>query len=148
VERAGYAAAPPGGTRLAGLGAVVVRAERLGGQADRARSPLAPCGTSLYWTGLSQGKRAVEVDFRSAEGREVIAALVARRGIVVANADLPGLSYEKLRERREDLIHALLTGRRDGGTAVDYTVNAETGLPAVTGPAGIEGPVNHVLPAW
>lgn len=148
VELSGYVATPLCGMTLARLGADVVRVEPIGGQADRSRWPLAPSGTSLYWTGLNQGKRAVEVDFRSAEGREVIAALVARRGVVVANADLPGLSYEELRERREDLIHALLTGRRDGGTAVDYTVNAETGLPAVTGPAGIEGPVNHVLPAW
>ncbi|MEV4833438.1 CoA transferase [Nonomuraea sp. NPDC049486] len=148
VELSGYVATPLCGMTLAQLGADVVRVEPIGGQADRSRWPLGPSGTSLYWTGLNKGKRAVEVDFRSDEGRAVIADLVERRGVVVANADLPGLSYEKLRERRKDLIHALLTGRRDGGTAVDYTVNAETGLPAVTGPAGEAGPVNHVLPAW
>jgi 2-methylfumaryl-CoA isomerase len=31
---------------------------------------------------------------------------------------------------------------------VDYTVNAATGFPLVTGPAGSDGPVNHVMPAW
>jgi 2-methylfumaryl-CoA isomerase len=41
-----------------------------------------------------------------------------------------------------------LTGRRDGSTAVDYTVNATSGFAAVTGPATQAGPVNHVLPAW
>jgi 2-methylfumaryl-CoA isomerase len=148
VEISGYVATPLCGMTLAQLGADVVRVEPIGGQTDRSRWPLGPSGTSLYWTGLNKGKRAVAVDFRSEEGRAVVAGLVEKRGIVVANADLPGLSYEKLRERRKDLIHALLTGRRDGGTAVDYTVNAETGLPAVTGPAGTEGPVNHVLPAW
>jgi 2-methylfumaryl-CoA isomerase len=31
---------------------------------------------------------------------------------------------------------------------VDYTVNAETGVPLITGPAGLDRPVNHALPAW
>src|SRR5260370_4830506 len=40
------------------------------------------------------------------------------------------------------------TGDRDGGTAVAYTVNAALGFPWLTGPEGLDGPVNHVLPAW
>jgi 2-methylfumaryl-CoA isomerase len=39
-----------------------------------------------------------------------------------------------------------LTGNRDGSAAVDYTVNAASGFPLVTGRG--DGPVNHVLPAW
>jgi hypothetical protein len=31
---------------------------------------------------------------------------------------------------------------------VDYTVNAATGFPLITGPEEHAGPVNHVLPAW
>ena len=31
---------------------------------------------------------------------------------------------------------------------MDYTVNAATGFPMITGPDGFAGPVNHVLPAW
>ena len=41
-----------------------------------------------------------------------------------------------------------LTGRRDGGSEVDYTVNPQIGFPLLTGPAGSSEPVNHVLPAW
>ncbi len=41
-----------------------------------------------------------------------------------------------------------LTGRRDGGSEVDYTVNPQIGFPMLTGPAGSSEPVNHVLPAW
>ena len=41
-----------------------------------------------------------------------------------------------------------LVGRRDGGSEVDYTVNPQTGLPFVTGPRPLPGPVNHLLPAW
>jgi 2-methylfumaryl-CoA isomerase len=31
---------------------------------------------------------------------------------------------------------------------VDYTVNSATGIPFLTGPPDLHGPVNHVLPAW
>jgi 2-methylfumaryl-CoA isomerase len=151
VELSAYVATPLCGMTLSQLGADVIRVEPPGGQADRTRWPLSPAGTSLYWTGLNKGKRAVAVDFRSAEGRELIAGLVAgggrRGGIVVTNAVFPELSYPALSARRADVIHVQLSGKWDGGTAVDYTVNAETGLPMVTGPAGA-GPVNHVLPAW
>ena len=49
---------------------------------------------------------------------------------------------------RPDLIHVEVSGRADGGTGVDYTVNAAIGFPLVTGPAELSTPVNHVLPAW
>ena len=41
-----------------------------------------------------------------------------------------------------------LTGRRDGGSEVDYTVNPQIGLPAMTGPTDTPNMVNHVFPAW
>lgn len=63
-------------------------------------------------------------------------------------AGRPWLSYDKLAARREDLIYVGIQGRHDGSAAVDYTVNAETGFPHVTGPPEHSGPVNHVLPAW
>jgi len=39
-------------------------------------------------------------------------------------------------------------GWADGTSAVDYTINAALGVPDMTGPASLDGPVNHVLPAW
>jgi len=39
-------------------------------------------------------------------------------------------------------------GTRDGGPAVDYTVNPGVGFPCATGPEGSSEPVCHVLPAW
>src|SRR5215475_4123932 len=144
VEISSFVAAP--------LGAEVVRVDPLGGAADVTRWPLAPSGASLYWTGLNKGKRSVTLDFRSDQGRETIGNLVAGSGpdggIVLTNADFPWLSYEELSKRRPDLIHLKITGRRGGGPAVDYTVNAAVGFPLATGPEGTEGPVNHVLPAW
>ena len=149
VELAGFVAVPLGGMTLASLGAEVIRVDPIGGGPDRGRWPADPSGNSLYWAGLNQGKKSVTVDLRAPEGRELVAELAAAAGIVLTNTHpRPGLSPVDLRGRRPDLIHVQLTGRRDGSTAVDYTVNAECGFPGITGPAELDAPVNHVLPAW
>ena len=153
VEVSSFVATPLCGLTLAQLGAEVVRVEPVGGGPDRGRWPLAPDGTSLYWNGLNPGKAAVAVDLSSAEGRRLVAELVVRGGprggIVVTNTERwPELTYPALRERRPDVISVLLTGTHDGGTAVDYTVQAATGFPLATGPASRSAPVNHLLPAW
>ncbi|NVI92028.1 CoA transferase, partial [Actinomadura sp. BRA 177] len=147
VELSSFVATPLGGMTLAQLGADVIRVDQVGGGPDIDRWPLAPSGRSLYWAGLNKGKRSVTVDLRSPEGREVVAALVAESGIVLTNAPLrEGLTYDELKASRPDLIHVQLQGTRDGGNAVDYTVNAAMGFPGITGPSG--APVNHALPAW
>jgi 2-methylfumaryl-CoA isomerase len=50
------------------------------------------------------------------------------------------------------MICVRIMGWPDGSPALDYTVNAAAGIPAMTGPAGeapaCAAPVNHVLPAW
>lgn len=148
IEVSSFVAAPLGGLTLAQLGAEVIRIDPLGGAADTTRWPLAPGGGSLYWTSLNKGKRSVTLDFRSDSGRETVRKLAEKAGVVLTNAAFPWLSYETLSQNRPDLIHLLITGRHDGGPAVDYTVNAGIGFPLVTGPENTEGPVNHVLPAW
>ncbi|KZS62920.1 CoA transferase [Mycobacterium ostraviense] len=149
VEVSSFVAAPLCGLTLGQLGAQVIRVDPIGGAADVQRWPLASSGTSIYWTGLNKGKRSVTVDLRSAEGQQLVQRLVVEGdGIVVTNAGFPWLGHELLAARRSDVIHLQLLGRGDGSTAVDYTVNAATGFPLVTGPVGHAGPVNHVLPAW
>ncbi|URN02511.1 CoA transferase [Actinomadura madurae] len=149
VELSSFVATPLGGMTLAQLGADVIRVDQIGGGPDIDRWPLAPSGRSLYWAGLNKGKRSVTVDLRSPEGREVVAGLIAEAGTVLTNAPpRPGLTYEELTAVRPDLIHVRLQGTRDGGNAVDYTVNAAMGFPSITGPPDGEAPVNHALPAW
>lgn len=153
VEISSFVAAPLGGMTLAQLGADVIRVDPLGGGPDRSRWPLASSGASLYWAGLNKGKRSVTADFRSPEGRELVARLATapgpEAGIVLTNAvGRSWLAYEQLRQSRPDLIYVGIQGRHDGSAAVDYTVNAETGFPVITGPEDHPAPVNHVLPAW
>lgn len=153
VELSSFVATPLCGLALAQLGAEVIRVEPLGGAPDRGRWPLSEQGTSLYWTGLNRGKKAVEVDLSQPEGRRLVAELVAGGGedggIVVSNSERhTDLGFEALSRRRPDLIHVQLVGRRDGGTAVDYTVQASSGFPLASGPDDHEGPVNSTVPTW
>lgn len=153
VDLSTYVAGPSATMTLAQLGADVVRIDPLGGATDSRRLPLAPNGASLYWAGLNKGKRSVQVDLRSEEGRDVVRALLATpgggHGILVTNVvGQSWLRHEELCVHRPDLIQIRIGGRADGRPAVDYTVNCEVGLPWLTGPVDSNQPVNHVLPAW
>jgi 2-methylfumaryl-CoA isomerase len=153
IECASFVAAPSGCMSLGQLGADVIRVDPIGGGPDYRRWPLAPGGASLYWAALNKGTRSVAVDLRADAGRELVTALITApdrdAGILVDNSTgRQWMSYEALSARRPDLIHVHLQGHPDGRPAVDYTVNAEIGLPGITGPESAAGPVNHVLPAW
>jgi len=153
IEGSAFVAAPSGGMHLALLGADVIRFDPIGGSIDYTRWPLAPGGSSLYWTSLNKGKRSIQVDLRSEEGREIVQGLVAapgdNAGMFLTNFPARGwLSYESMSAKRSDLIMVAITGNPDGSTAVDYTVNAAVGYPNATGPVDSDEPVNHVLPAW
>ena len=153
VEVSSFVAVPLAGMTLAQLGCEVVRVDPIGGAADYRRWPLTPGGTSIYWAGLNKGKRSVAVDLRAPDGQELVRRLVAESGphggILITNAvGRDWLSYDALHAVRPDLIHLEVSGRADGGTGVDYTVNAGVGFPLITGHPSQPGPVNHVLPAW
>ena len=149
VEISSFVAVPLAGMTLAQLGAEVVRVDPVGGAADYRRWPLTAAGESIYWAGLNKGKRSLAVDMRSPQGHELVARLVADSGVFITNVTgRQWHSYEALTRQRPDLIQLEVSGRSDGGTGVDYTVNAAIGFPLATGPAGSTEPVNHVLPAW
>lgn len=151
IEVSAFVAAPLAGLTLAQLGAEVIRIDPVGGNIDTTRWPITAEGKSLFWSGLNKGKKSVELDIRHPDGQELATQLIcapgANAGILLTNLPARGwMSYERLRERREDLIMMRLTGNYDGSTAVDYTVNCASGFPNATGPS--DDPVNHVLPVW
>lgn len=155
VEGAAFVAAPMCTLHLAQFGAEVIRIDTIGGGPDFLRWPRAPeGGASLYWEGLNKGKKSVALDISSPEGRELAVAIATapgeNAGLFVTNYPVGGfLAHERLVEHRPDMITVRVMGHADGGTAVDYTVNAALGLPMMTGPEKLgEEPVNHVLPAW
>ncbi len=153
IEAASFVAAPSAALHLAQLGARVIRIDPIGGGMDSARWPRAASGESLYWQGLNKGKESVAIDLARPEGRELAQALVTApgecAGLFVTNYPQQGFfGHAVLAQRRPDLITVRVQGWADGRSAVDYTINAVTGLPLMTGPAATTGPVNHVLPAW
>ncbi|MBA3371396.1 MAG: CoA transferase, partial [Thermoleophilaceae bacterium] len=153
VEGSAFVAAPLGGMAMAQLGADVIRFDPIGGGLDRTRWPVTADGQSLFWAGLNKGKRSIQVDLRSDEGRELVEALITapgpEAGLFLTNFPARGfLDYEKLSERRGDLIMVNLVGNADGSSAVDYTINPASGFPWATGPRNLAVPFNHLLPAW
>jgi len=150
VECPAFVAAPLCGNVLAQLGADVIRIDPLHGGLDQRRWPVNETGQSLYWAGLNSAKRSVAIDLQSSAGRTLAKALITApgegAGIFSTNLAPEWARYDELRAARPDLIMLSIEGHPDGGSAVDYTVNAETGLPFLTGTGGT--PVNHSLPAW
>jgi 2-methylfumaryl-CoA isomerase len=131
----------------------VIRFDPIGGGLDRNRWPVTRDGKSLFWAGLNKGKRSIEVDLKSPEGRELVTAVVtapgADAGLFLTNFPLRGwLDAGELAKGRADLITVNITGNHDGSSAVDYTVNPATGFPWATGPRHLAVPFNHLLPAW
>ncbi len=154
IEGSAFVAAPLGGMTLAQLGADVIRFDDIGGGLDSDRWPVTADGTSLYWASLNKGKRSFAVDLKSARGRELVTALITAPGADagIFSTNLPAgrgwLAYEALSARRPDLIALNILGAHDDSPQVDYTVNALTGFPMITGPVGHDGPVNQVCPGW
>ena len=153
VEGSAFVAAPLGGMTMAQLGADVIRFDPIGGGLDRNRWPVTSEGRSLFWAGLNKGKRSIQVDLGSDEGRELVAAMITApgpdAGLFLTNFPARGfLDYDRLAARRTDLIMVNIVGNHDGTSAVDYTVNPATGFPWATGPRNLAVPFNHLLPAW
>ena len=153
IEGAAFIAGPSCGLYLAQMGAEVIRFDAIGGGPDARRWPVADNGASLYWEGLNKGKKSIAIDLRRPEVRELAVALATapgdNAGLFLTNYPVKGfLSHDALKSRRADIITLRVMGWADGSPAVDYTVNAAVGLPAMTGPADDVRPVNHVLPAW
>lgn len=154
VEAGAFIAAPSCGLHLLQMGAEVIRIDTIGGGPDFLRWPRSPEGASFYWEGLNKGKKSIAIDLAKPEGRELAQALITApgpgAGLFLTNFPADGfLAHEALASRRPDLITVRITGWADGRNAVDYTVNAELGMPLMTGPASLGNePVNHVLPAW
>ena len=153
VEGTAFVAAPLAGMTLAQMGAEVIRFDRIRGGLDYHRWPVTHDNKSLFWAGLNKGKRSLAVDVNTPEGQEIVTRLISapgpNNGIFLTNLRVRGwMDYEHLKQHREDLIMLTVLGNRDGGPAVDYTINPGVGFPFATGPEGSTEPVCHVLPAW
>lgn len=153
IEVSSFVASPTAGLYCAQFGAEVIRVDHTAGGLDYDRFMQTRGGRSLAWENLNRAKKSVALDLQSAKGRELLVELTAKTGQLITN--LPAnsfLSHAAVAERRADLVSVRIMGWHDGRQAMDFTVNAASGYPLMTGPAEWDQetapPVNQVLPAW
>ena len=144
---------PTAGLYLAQLGAEVIRVDHTAGGLDYDRALLTREGRSLAWENLNRAKKSVALDLHSKEGRALLIELVRATGVLITNLPVDSfLSHAAIAEACPELVSVRIMGWHDGRQAMDFTVNAASGYPLMTGPAewdaGTAPPVNQVLPAW
>ena len=122
LELARILAGPWAGQLLADLGADVVKVERRGtGDDTRGWGPPfveAADGNHLgaaYFHATNRGKRSIELDFESEDGRRIVKKLAARSDVLIENFKVGGLAkfgldYASLSKDNPRLIYCSVTG--------------------------------------
>jgi formyl-CoA transferase/CoA:oxalate CoA-transferase len=130
----------------ADMGARVIKIEHpVTGDDTRAWGPPFLSGESAYYLSINRNKESVALDFKSAEGRELLAALVTKADVVVENfrpgtLDALGFGYAQLRTAQPGLVYVSISGfgqqgpRRDE-PGYDAVAQAESGMMSITGEA-------------
>ncbi|MCJ2072428.1 CoA transferase [Methylobacterium sp. J-030] len=139
---------------LAGLGAEVIRIDEPAGDPTAAAPPLlGPLGVSLErqtpgdigiaYLKRSRGKKAITLNLKAPEGRELLMRLVEGADVLVENfrvgvTERLGIAWDALRERNPRLVHCRITGYGATGPdapykAFDLMVQAACGIMSITG---------------
>lgn len=153
IEVSSFVASPTVGLYCGQMGAEVIRVDHKAGGLDYDRYMLTEEGRSLSWENLNRAKKSVALDLRSGEGRELCVELARRTGQCVTNLPEESfLNHAAMAKGRPDMISLRIMGWHDGRQAMDFTVNAASGYPLMTGPKEWDQdtapPVNQTLPAW
>ena len=129
---------------LADLGARVIKVEHPGkGDDTRHWGPPFLGKESAYFLSINRNKESVTVDFKPAEGREVLERLIARADVFVENfrpgtIERAGFGWDAVHQRFPRLVYASIsgygqTGPRSDEAGYDAVMQAEGGLMSVTG---------------
>ncbi len=122
LELARILAGPWAGQLLADLGADVIKVERAGiGDDTRGWGPPFVEGAdgkhigSAYFHSANRGKRSIEIDFESEDGRRIVRKLAARSDVLIENFKVGGLAkfgldYKSLAPENSRLIYCSVTG--------------------------------------
>jgi crotonobetainyl-CoA:carnitine CoA-transferase CaiB-like acyl-CoA transferase len=167
LELARILAGPWAGQTLADLGADVIKVERKGaGDDTRGWGPPfveAADGSNLgaaYFHAANRGKRSIEVDFESEEGRRIVRKLAAKSDILIENFKVGGLAkfgldYKSMAKDFPRLIYCSVTGfGQDGPYAAragyDLMAQGMGGLMDITGmpdgpPVKVGGAVSDIF---
>src|ERR1700680_4748344 len=155
LELARILAGPWAGQLLADLGADVIKVERKdAGDDTRGWGPPfveSASGEHLgaaYFHSANRGKRSIELDFESDDGRRIVKKLAARSDVLIENFKVGGLAkfgldYKSLAPDNPRLIYCSVTGfGQDGPYAsragYDLMAQGMGGYMGLTGMAGGE----------
>jgi crotonobetainyl-CoA:carnitine CoA-transferase CaiB-like acyl-CoA transferase len=154
LELARILAGPWAGQILADLGADVIKVERQGsGDDTRGWGPPFVEATdgghlgAAYFHATNRGKRSIEVDFESEDGRRIVRKLAARSDVLIENFKVGGLAkfgldYASLAKECPRLIYCSVTGFGQTGpyaprAGYDLMAQGMGGIMDLTGdPAG------------
>lgn len=159
LELARILAGPWAGQMLADLGADVIKVERKGaGDDTRSWGPPFVEGAdgkhigAAYFHAANRGKRSIEMDFESEDGKRIVKKLAARSDILIENFKVGGLAkfgldYKSLAPENPRLIYCSVTGfGQDGPYAkragYDLMAQGMGGFMDLTGMA--DGPPTRV----
>ena len=167
LELARILAGPWAGQILADLGADVIKVERKGpGDDTRVWGPPFVEGTdgkpigSAYFHSANRGKRSIEVDFDTDEGKRIIRKLAARSDVLIENFKVGGLAkfgldYKSLAPENPRLIYCSVTGFGQTGpyakrAGYDLMAQGMAGLMDITGmpdgpPVKVGGAVSDIF---
>jgi crotonobetainyl-CoA:carnitine CoA-transferase CaiB-like acyl-CoA transferase len=131
---------------LANQGAEVVKVERPdAGDDNRHSGPPFVDGESPYFWTVNYGKRSVELNLKSEEGREALYDLVEKADVFVQNyrpgtAERLDVDYESIREQNEDVVYCAISAFGQTGPwrkrpGYDLLVQGMSGIMSVTGEA-------------
>ena len=129
---------------LADLGARVIKVEHPGkGDDTRHWGPPFLGKESAYFLSINRNKESVTVDFKPAEGRDVLERLISRADVFVENfrpgtIERAGFGWDAVHTRHPRLVYASIsgygqTGPRSDEAGYDAVMQAEGGLMSVTG---------------
>ncbi|MCA7083826.1 CoA transferase [Cupriavidus sp. DB3] len=147
LELAQIMAGPTCGMMLADLGADVIKIEKTDG-GDDARGYRDPRinGVSAPFLMLNRNKRAIALDLKTAEGKEVLLRMVRDADVLIENfrkgtLEKLGLGYDVLSEINPGLIYCAISGYGRTGPAADkggfdLIAQGYTGLMSITGEEG------------
>ncbi|MCG5261924.1 CoA transferase [Cupriavidus gilardii] len=147
LELAQIMAGPTCGMMLADLGADVIKIEKTDG-GDDARGYQDPRinGVSAPFLILNRNKRAIALDLKTPEGREVLLRMVRDADVLIENfrkgtMEKLGLGYDVLSEINPGLIYCAISGYGRTGPAADkggfdLIAQGYTGLMSITGEEG------------
>lgn len=126
---------------LGDMGADVIKVEGLVGDSTRKTGPSRNPGMASVFLGNNRNKRSIAVDAKTAEGRDVILALMREAHVFVTNVrplavDRLGLGYNNACEENPRLVYCNAVGYSQAGVyaalpAFDDTIQAMCGTAAL-----------------